>query len=67
MSTITALLLSPALLAAPPAGDCGTSDPVALPDFSLVDVNPGSATFEQSVSLSDHAGEATVLYWAYAP
>jgi len=67
MSAITALLLSPALLAAPPAEDCGTSDTVALPDFSLVDVNPGSTTYEQTVSLSDHAGEATVIYWAYAP
>jgi len=67
MSAITALLLSPALLAAPPAEDCGTSETVALPDFSLVDVNPSSPTYEQTVSLSDHGKEVKVIYWAYAP
>ncbi len=31
-------------------------------DFSLVDVNPTSSTFNQSVSLSSHTGETTAWY-----
>lgn len=67
MSALTALLLAPTLMAAPPAEDCGLTQPVALPDFSLVDVNASSSSYGETLSLSDHSGEPVVIYWAYAP
>ena len=56
--------------AAPPAKaqtntDCGLNDKV-VPDFSLMDVNPTSATYGQSVTLADLMGEILVVYWAQA-
>mgnify|MGYP006979926006 CR=1 FL=1 len=66
IATTALLALTLTAAAGEPAADCGLS-PVALPDFSLVDMNTHSPTYKQSVSLDDHAGEVVVIYWAYAP
>jgi len=51
--------------AATPAGECGLGA-VTVPDFTLQDLCPGSPTYEQQVTLSDHLGEVMVIYWATA-
>ena len=49
---------------APPT-DCG--DPSAVvPDFSLIDQNPGSATYGRTWTRADLMGRVTVVYWATA-
>jgi hypothetical protein len=52
----------------PPAAaleDCQLS-PAAIPAFTLVDGNPGSATYGQSISTSELIGPVLVMYWAQA-
>ncbi len=49
----------------PTLAPCGLDDP-ALPDFTLTDVNPASPTYEQEVSLSDHAGKVLLIFWMRA-
>lgn len=39
-------------------------DPDVAPDFALADVNPGSATYGQTVTRSSFLGEVVVIYWA---
>lgn len=39
---------------------------LALPDFSLVDVNETSPTFGQEVSASDYLGEVSAWYFGHA-
>lgn len=41
-----------------------TCFPPAAPDFSLVDMNPSSSTYEQTFSLSEHFGEVVFVYFA---
>jgi len=66
--TWIALLTLPAL-AAPPAGDptaeCGFQQG-QVPDFTLDDVNPGSATYGQQRSRSESLGRVLVVYFATA-
>jgi hypothetical protein len=45
--------------------DCGLNDKV-VPDFSLMNVNPTSNTYGQTVTLADLMGEILVVYWAQA-
>ncbi len=66
-----ALLLLPALpgQADPPPphlppdlSPCGMGD-LSIPDFTLIDQIPGSPTYNQSVSLTDYAGQVLLIYW----
>ncbi len=41
------------------------SDPLVMPDFSLVDQNPSSATSGQSVSPRAHEGAITGWYFSH--
>ena len=50
---------------ASPAGDCGRS-PEVVPQFTLEDVNPNSATYGQDISSDDIRGQFMVVYWAVA-
>lgn len=48
-----------------PPQDCG--DPAAVvPDFSLVDQNPGSPGYGRTWTRADLMGRVTVVYWATA-
>ncbi len=59
----------PAPAGAAPGGeevsDCGLV-PELIPDFSLQDVNPNSATYKQTVNRDDLMGDVMFLYWAQA-
>jgi len=48
-----------------PTGDCGRS-PEVVPQFTLEDVNPNSATYGQDISSEDILGQFMVVYWAVA-
>jgi glutaredoxin len=56
---------APALAAPPPDGpeDCGIA-PASAPDFALLDVNPTSASFGETVPRSSAPGRVTLLYFA---
>lgn len=56
-------LLSAALAEAPT--DCGTVEPT-VPDFALQDLNPGSATYTQSLGPQDFRDKTLIVYWASA-
>jgi hypothetical protein len=53
-------------------GDCGESEqcvtgacvPEAAPDFTLVDLNSHSPSFEQPLALSDFRGEVVLIFFA---
>ena len=65
MASIALLLWS--LLAAAPAraaDDVCTIQPAVVPDFALVDVNPNSATYGQTLHRDDFRGRVMVIYWA---
>lgn len=38
----------------------------AVPEFSLVDVNPSSATYNQAISPRDHLGHVSAWYFGHA-
>jgi hypothetical protein len=38
----------------------------AVPDFSLVDMNPASATYGQAVSPHDHLGRVSAWYFGHS-
>lgn len=38
--------------------------PTVAPDFALVDVNTGSATYGQTMRRDDFLGRVVVIYWA---
>ena len=68
LMTLLTLLTSLALAAPPPAAapeDCQLS-PASIPAFSLVDANPNSTSYGQTVSTSDLLGPVLVMYWAQA-
>ena len=46
-------------------GECGIATPQA-PDFALEDVNPGSATYGETVTLDTLLDRVLVIYWAQA-
>lgn len=55
------------------AAGCGDDEPVnpgpgdgQVPDFSLADVNPTSATFEQSVSPRDYLQKVSAWYFGHS-
>lgn len=53
------------------AGACGKDDPAgpasgAMPDFQLVDVNPASPTYAQSVSPRDYLQKVSAWYFGHA-
>ena len=53
---------------APRSGEkqgCGLT-PEVVPDFTLEDVNPNSATFGSEYSRDEQLGQAMVIYWANA-
>ncbi len=57
-------------LACTPADDeveatCGL-EPEVIPDFTLEDMNPTSATYGEQVARDDHLGDVWFLYWAHA-
>ena len=57
-----------ALLTAPLADaptDCGEPTPT-VPDLALVDLNPGSPTYDTTMGPQDFGGQAVVVYWAHA-
>ncbi len=67
-----ALLASPACPGGDPAPDdgphlapCGLDD-ASIPDFSLTDVIPGSATYDRQVALSDFDGMVLLIFWMTA-
>lgn len=45
--------------------DCGIA-PAAIPDFTLVDVNPNSETFGTERSRSEFLGSVMVIYFSSA-
>ena len=52
-------------------GACGKDDPAgpasgAMPDFQLVDVNPTSPTYAQSVSPRDYLQKVSAWYFGHA-
>jgi hypothetical protein len=64
-------LLVPALLALLVVIGCGDDkDPIPpgdqVPDFSLTDVNPNSATTGQAISPRDHLGHVSAWYFGQA-
>ncbi|MFN3484466.1 MAG: hypothetical protein ACK44W_03160 [Planctomycetota bacterium] len=67
-----ATLVRPALwailvLAAACRDDSGSDGPPpVLPDFSLTDVNPNSATYNQKVSPRDYLGKVSAWYFGHA-
>ena len=68
MKLLTLLWSLSAAAAPPPAAvpeDCQLN-PAVIPDFTLVDDNPNSATYGQEVSTSDLRGPILVMYWAQA-
>ena len=73
MRHISALLLVGVLLAAAgcdedsktPAGPGPVSE-AAVPDFTLPDVNPNSATNGQDVSPRDHLGRISAWYFGHS-
>ncbi len=58
-----ALALATVSLSARAADDCGQAL-AQVPDFSLEDVNPSSATYGETVSRDGLAGKAVLLYFA---
>ncbi len=58
------VLLAAATPSPPPPVDCGSSE--ELPAFALEDLNPNSATFGTTVSLSELLDEHLVIYWSQA-
>lgn len=46
------------------AEDACDIDPDVAPEFALADVNPGSATYGQTLTRSSFLGEVVVIYWA---
>ena len=53
---------------APPSevpSDCGLGDD-PVPEFELIDLNPGSSTYTQSYTLSTFQSQVLVIYWALA-
>ncbi len=55
------------------AAGCGDDEPVnpgpgagQVPDFSLADVNPTSATFDQSVSPRDYLQKVSAWYFGHS-
>ena len=45
--------------------DCGIA-PQVVPDFTLVDVNPNSSTFERERSRDEFLGNVLVVYFSQA-
>jgi hypothetical protein len=62
---------APSVEASPPPppsdvpGDCGLNDD-PVPDFELIDLNPGSATYKQAYTLDTFQSQVLVIYWALA-
>ncbi len=49
----------------PDLSPCGLDD-TSIPDFTLVDQIPQSATYNQPVSLADYSGQVVLIYWMTA-
>jgi len=66
MASIALLFLSllGASSSARAADDVCTIQPAVVPDFAMVDVNPGSATYNQTLHRDDFRGRVMVIYWA---
>ena len=69
---LAAVILSLAVLLGP---GCKEDDPVrpepqppggAVPDFSLIDVNPNSARHDEAVSPRDYLGSISAYYFGHA-
>ena len=45
--------------------NCGV-EPTEIPDFTLVDLNPASATYSQDRSQDEFLGSVLVIYFAQA-
>ena len=63
--------LAPLLALALLAAACGKDDPAGpsqqvMPDFTLVDVNPTSATVAQTVSPRDYLQKVSAWYFGHA-
>ncbi len=68
MRNATLALLSLLAFLAPNPGraeddECAIQ-PAVVPDFALVDVNTGSATYGQTLKRDDFLGRVMVIYWA---
>lgn len=61
----TVVVASMMMTSAANAGDCGLATEV-IPDFTLVDVNPTSTSYDQLVSRDQLLGDVIVMYWAHA-
>jgi hypothetical protein len=67
-------ILLPVLCALALLSGCKDDDPVnglgpgpgQVPDFSLADVNPTSATFDEAVSPRDHLEKVSAWYFGHA-
>ena len=59
---------SPEVDAFADAGDAGDTDaaPALMPQFNLVDVNPDSATYQQTLSPSYFKGQVSAWYFGHA-
>jgi hypothetical protein len=53
-------------VAAQPVVEVAESEPGQVPDFSLLDVNPNSPTYNQQVSPRDYLGKVTGWYSGHA-
>lgn len=66
------LALAPLVALALLVGACSDDDPAkpaetgAMPDFQLVDVNPASPTYAQSVSPRDYLQKVSAWYFGHA-
>ena len=61
------VLLAALALAAACRDDSGSDDPPpVMPDFSLTDVNPNSATYNQKVSPRDYLTKVSAWYFGHA-
>ena len=52
--------------AAAEVADVAEGEADQVPDFSLVDVNPNSATYNQNVSPRDYLGQTSAWYFGHA-
>jgi hypothetical protein len=49
-----------------PAGDFAEAEDDQVADFQLVDVNPNSATHNQTISPRDYLGQVSAWYFGHA-
>jgi hypothetical protein len=61
-----ALLAALALAAACREDSDSDGPPPVMPDFSLTDVNPNSATYNQKVSPRDYLDQVSAWYFGHA-